>query len=76
MAQVFLKASSLHILALPVKRISLLMAGLFDLYSNNVTYEASNHLSRIGFAKVNLIEKWFLEKIILMYIKIFLWPRG
>ncbi|CAK6515457.1 Fic family protein [Rickettsia helvetica] len=32
------------------------------LYSNNITYEASTPLSRMEFAKVNLIDKWFSRK--------------
>lgn len=32
------------------------------LYSNNITYEASTPLSRIEFAKVNLMDKWFCRK--------------
>ncbi|BDU60513.1 hypothetical protein FLA4_09230 [Candidatus Rickettsia kotlanii] len=29
------------------------------LYSNNITYEANTPLSRMEFAKVNLIDQWF-----------------
>ncbi|KJW02695.1 hypothetical protein REIP_0709 [Rickettsia endosymbiont of Ixodes pacificus] len=32
------------------------------LYSNNITYEANTPLSRMEFAKVNLIDKWFSRK--------------
>ncbi|EAA25442.1 Fic family protein [Rickettsia sibirica] len=32
------------------------------LYSNNITYEANTPLSRMEFAKVNLIDQWFSRK--------------
>ncbi|ABV76137.1 Fic family protein [Rickettsia rickettsii] len=32
------------------------------LYSNNITYEANTPLSRMAFAKVNLIDQWFSRK--------------
>ncbi len=32
------------------------------LYSNNITYEANTPLSKMEFAKVNLIDQWFSRK--------------